>query len=193
MHAAVAARGVGEGWIRFLCVLDELGECLHGKGRIDGQHEHVRGHARHRRQVAPHIDRHALIYVRIDHEDAVLSQQQSVAIGRRLRDQLGGDVAVCARVVLHHDCLSERMSQFFGEDTRHHIRRAARRNGDDHADGLGRIFCGQSARCGQRKQGQQPAQKTQSDFHDAQTLTVLCTSCGNNSSGVNLRWQTPCS
>jgi hypothetical protein len=96
--AAVAARGVGKRRVRLLRVFDEFREGAHRQRRVDGQHELVRRHRYHRREIAQGIDRH-LVEMRIDGDLAVGEQAERVAVRLRARDELVGDVAVGARLV----------------------------------------------------------------------------------------------
>ena len=158
--AAVAARCVVQRRIGLARVLDEFREGLHRQRRIDREHELVGDQARDRREVPHRIDRHALVQVRIDRDQAVGAENQRVAIGGRGGDHLGSGVAVRAGAVLHHHRLAERFRELLPDDPRRDIRRAARRNGDDDAHGARRVGLPKRACC---ERGQEEKQES-ADF-----------------------------
>ena len=53
-----------------------------------------------RREILDRIERQVPIERRVGGEDAVVAEEPGVAIGRALRDDLGGEVAAGARAVL---------------------------------------------------------------------------------------------
>jgi hypothetical protein len=50
--------------------------------------------------------------MRIDRDETVLSEEQHIAIGRRLRDHVAGDVAVRSGVIFDDDGLLESSDSF---------------------------------------------------------------------------------
>ena len=64
-------------------------------------------------------------------EDAVVAHQQRVAVGRRARDLLGGDVAAGAGPVLDDERLVQDFVEPLADDARQHVARAAGREGDE--------------------------------------------------------------
>src|SRR5439155_8503319 len=69
----------------------------------------------------------------------VVSEQQRISVWRRIRGQLPGDHARCARTVIHHDLLLEHLCQAGAENARQEIGRAALRGRRDQADRPARI------------------------------------------------------
>jgi hypothetical protein len=69
----------------------------------------------------------------------VISEQQRVAVWRRVRGQLPGDHAGSARTVVYHDLLLEHLCQAGAEDARQEIGGAALRGRRDQADRPARI------------------------------------------------------
>jgi hypothetical protein len=87
-----------------------------------------------RREIAQRVERHAAVEMWIDRDLAVRKQPYRVAVGRRLGDQLGGDVAVRARPVLDDHRLAERLRQLLRQHARRDVGRAAGRDRNDEAD-----------------------------------------------------------
>ena len=78
--------------------------------------------------------------MRIDHDLRIGAEEQRVAVGRRLGDELHRQVAVRARAVFHHDRLPERIAEPRREEARDVVIGAARRLGNQHADRPRRIL-----------------------------------------------------
>ena len=64
------------------------------------------------------------------------TDQQRVAVGRRLGDRIVADRAAGARPVVDHDGLAERLLQLGRDQPRRGVGAAARRIGNDYAYGL---------------------------------------------------------
>src|SRR6185503_19720618 len=74
------------------------------------------------------------------HQDARgTGDQERVAVGGTLRDELRGDARPRTGLVLHHHRLAERAAERLLEGARHEIRGAAGREADHHAQRPGRI------------------------------------------------------
>src|SRR3954462_571994 len=73
---------------------------------------------------------------RVDRHAAGSSNQQVVAIGHRVRDDLRADDAAGATAVIDDDRLLPRFGKPLAERTRHRIRWTAGRKGDDDANRL---------------------------------------------------------
>ena len=71
--------------------------------------------------------------MRIDRDQTVLTEQQRVPVGLRLRDHIAGDVAVGAGVVVDDDGLAEEFGELLAHDARRDIGRTA---GDGRYDEL---------------------------------------------------------
>jgi hypothetical protein len=72
------------------------------------------------------------VRVHVAHEDGV-------AVGRGLRDHVGGDGAARAGAVLDHERLPEVFLQLLRDEARDHVGSAARRESHQHLRGLVRI------------------------------------------------------
>ena len=138
--------------------LDEVGD--RPRVALGGDHEHHRGHHHHgdRREIPGRIERQRRVERRVDRQRAGVGREQRVAVGRRLRDRLGRDVAAGARLALDDERLAERLGKLLGDEARRGVARPARREADQHAHrlrrpGLGRGRGGESddASAGQQK------------------------------------------
>ncbi len=133
--------------------LDEFLEALHRKLGVHGEHELVRRHRVDGRELAQRVERHAPVEMRIDGDLAVCEEPHGVAVGRRLRHQLRGDVAVRARTVLHNHRLAERLGKLLGEHARRDVGCAPGRNRNDEAERARRKLSeSDAARCNERQE-----------------------------------------
>ncbi len=132
--APVAARRVGQRRRGASRIFDELLEVAHGQRRIDRKHELIRRDGRDRGEILQRVERHLGVEVRIDRDQAVLAEEQRVAVGRRLRDHVAGDVAVGAGMVLDHDRLVEKLGEFLSDHARDDVGGAAGRDRHDELD-----------------------------------------------------------
>ncbi len=110
---------------------DELGNRFRGKRRI--HHHHVgRAHdAGDRRDVAEEIEAEPIVERRVDGVRRA-DHQQRVAVGRRVHDRFGGDVAAGAGAVLDDELLAEPVRQPLRHQPRHDVERAAGGEPDDY-------------------------------------------------------------
>ena len=101
-------------------------------------HQHVRnaGDERDRHEVLDRVVRHLRIERRIDRLRADRSHQQRVAVGRRLGDEVGAEVAAGAGLVLDDEGLAERLAELRREGAREDVGRPAGRERHDDADRL---------------------------------------------------------
>jgi hypothetical protein len=72
--------------------------------------------------------------MRIDRDLAVGEKRERVAVGLRLRDEIGRDVAVRADAVLHHHRLADVLRELLADDARRDVGRPARRNRNQDGD-----------------------------------------------------------
>ena len=121
-------------------VADQVGDVLDAGGLRLGRvhHQHVRhpGHHRDRRQVLERVEWHLRIERRIDRLRADRAHQQRVAVGRRLRDEVGAEVAAGTRLVVDDEGLAERLAELRRERARQDVGGAAGRERHDDADRL---------------------------------------------------------
>jgi hypothetical protein len=80
------------------------------------------------------IDRHPRVKMRIDPEQRARSEQQRVAVRRRVGDQFAGEVAVRAGAILHHYRLPEPRCQRLSDEAGDDVGRTARRERDEEPD-----------------------------------------------------------
>ena len=81
-----------------------------------------------RREILDHVERHVLVE-RFGIDQADVKQQHRVAVRRRLRDHVGPENPAGAALVLDEKLLAEFLAQLGSDNSCHHIRGAARRNG----------------------------------------------------------------
>ena len=126
-------------------VVDQLLQRLHRHRRIDHGHGGRDGDQRHGLEVGQRIvgDR-----LEVRHHDVGNGGHDPVvAVGRRLRDQGGGQRRVAAGLGFDHDRLAEIDLHWFGHRTRHDVDDAAHRVGHQKAHGLGGERLREGARC----------------------------------------------
>ena len=118
--------------------VEHLLQRLVRRARVDGEHERVAAEQDHGLERLDRIVRHVGIDARIDRVRADRASQDRVAIGLRLGDEIGADVAACAGLVLDHDGLPERCRELLAEQARERIGVAADGERNDVHDRLGR-------------------------------------------------------
>ena len=92
-----------------------------------------------RREVLLGVEAGALVELRHWRRGCRSWRAGGVAVGRRARDHLAGDIAAGAGAVLDHDRLAERLLEPLAEDARHHVARAAGREAEHERDRPRRI------------------------------------------------------
>ena len=125
--------------------------------RVLSQEQRVRDQRCHRQEVLERIDRHFGVEMRVDPEQRARSQQQRIAVRRRVGGDIADKVAVGARPVLHHDGLAEPNRERLSDRARHQIACASRRERDQEPNGSVGIALRQRTRCEQcseRQSGQ---------------------------------------
>ena len=83
-----------------LCVRDQFRHCRRRHRWMHDEDVRLDGDQGDRREILDRIERQVPIERRVGGEDAVVAEEPGVAIGRALRDDLGGEVAAGARAVL---------------------------------------------------------------------------------------------
>jgi hypothetical protein len=104
-------------------------------------------------EVPHHVERQRAVDGGADRL-AVGVLQDGVAVGRRLGDRVGRDIAAGARAVLHDHRLTEHLGHFRADHARHRVDGAAGHEGDDDADRLARIGLGKSGAGMKRGRGE---------------------------------------
>jgi hypothetical protein len=83
---------------------------------------------------------------------AEMTEADGVAVGRRPHGAANADRAARSRDVLDHDRFTERHLHALGENSRHGVRRASRRERHDNGDGMRREIIGaRGAACDQQR------------------------------------------
>jgi hypothetical protein len=78
------------------------------------------------------VERHLVVEARIDRELRERSQQERVAVGRRLGDAIARNVGAGAGDVLDHHRLAPGFRQLVSDHPRNEIRGTGGRKADDH-------------------------------------------------------------
>src|SRR5689334_3815652 len=86
-----------------------------------------------RQEIAKRIVRNLAVEKRVGRELTQVSVQKRVAVGGRVRRELGADDAARARPRIDHDLLSPRFSHLLSEYAGERVRRTAGGERDDHA------------------------------------------------------------
>ena len=129
-HVDLAGIGLGIG--------DELGDRAR---RHRGMHQQRVRHARQprdRREVAREVEVEPLVERAVDGVGGG-ADQDGVAVGRRVDDAFGRDVAAGARLVLDHELRAEPLGEPLADQARQHVGRPAGRKSDDELHRPGRI------------------------------------------------------
>ena len=91
---------------------------------------------------------------RIDGHATRSAHQKRIAVGRRMGDHFGADDAARTATVVDDYRMPPLFSHALRHQPHHHIRRAARRKGDDHAQRFGGVTIGRfcnSSHCERNK------------------------------------------
>ena len=106
---------------------------------VHGEHVGDLAEQRDRREGGRRVVRHLLVEELVGDGGADRAEQQRVAVGRRLGDQLRADIAAGAALVLDHDIGAPGVLQMLGGDAAQQVGRAGGRERHDHADRLAGI------------------------------------------------------
>ena len=139
LRAAVAARAVIDFAGRFAGCFDQFGRRF--EGRIGGhdQRPFDGGDQRDRLKIFENVPRHFAVKTRQHGHDAVVETTQRVTIGRGLGDALGANQTCGPNLVVDGDAHAHIGRHFLRDDARGAVHRTARRQRDDHFDGLVRV------------------------------------------------------
>src|SRR6266496_3815535 len=146
---AVAVRGEVELARIAARVLDQLAHAVEGRLRGDHEHVHAAAYERDRGEVLARVERQRLVERHVDRVGRRRDEER-VAVGRRLGDEIGADVAARAGAVLDDDRLAERLAQSRRERPRGEIGDSTRRKSDDKPDRLARVLAERRRRKEQR-------------------------------------------
>ena len=111
----------------------------HADGRVHRQHERERTDHRHRREVLHRVVGQLVVEAGIEGHRPACADEQRVAVGRGLRDKVGADDRVRARLVLDDEGLPEPLLQLRADQAPEDVVGAPGRKPDDEAHGLGRV------------------------------------------------------
>jgi hypothetical protein len=109
---------------------------------------------RHRREIFHRVVGHVLVQAGIDGVGGHGGEQQRVAVGRPLGDELGADIAAGAGPVLDHEGLAQNFSHLRRHDAADNVGRAAGGERNDHLHRVRwKIIRGLYGRDGKRSRG----------------------------------------
>ena len=157
---------------------DELLQRTHRQGRMRDQDVRHAAHERHRGEALHRVERYLAVQRRVHRQLCAGREQQRVAVGCRLGHEFGRDVAASPGAVLDQHLLSPALGQLLADAPGHDVGRAARREGQDHADGLYRVRL-RSGRLGGRFRYQRGQRRHRCESHqerrprDAHALEVI--------------------
>ena len=117
-----------------LRVGDELGHRVDRDGRVHDQRVAGRRHDRDEPEVRERVEGRFLVEARIHRERRAERREQGVAVGRRLGDELGGDIAGSAGTRVDQKGLLERWRELVRNRAGDEIERRAGDAGDDDLD-----------------------------------------------------------
>src|SRR3954463_14165564 len=117
-----------------LHIIDEFLHCGRRHRNVRAKDERIGADDRDRREVLEGIEVHFLHERQRELRRG--SEKKRVAVRRALRDELGGDGAASADLVLDHERLAEERVQALGDDARLGVGVAAGDEGHDHLDRL---------------------------------------------------------
>src|SRR5712691_8710014 len=121
---------------------DQLLHRARGNVRIHDEDVGLDRHQRDRREVLHRIVAEAAVQALIGRENAVVAEEPGGAVGRALRDELGGDVAARARPVLDHHLLAPKAGELLAQGAREDVARTSGGEADDEAHRLPRPALG---------------------------------------------------
>ena len=113
---------------------DQVGERTHRQAVVDHQHIGLGADEADRIEIVHRIESDLGVEADIGGEDGVVAEKERIAVRRRMRDQLAGDIAAGTRTVIDDDRLSEQAGELIGDDARQDVARAAGRKADDDGD-----------------------------------------------------------
>ena len=179
-RAAVAARAERElAGIR-LRVGDEFLRRVDGQRRVDDQHVRRDRDERDRREVLHRVVRHLRVKARVHRVRRQRAHQDRVAVGRRLRDEVGADVAARAGPVVDDNALAPVLARLLRDGAADDVERSAGRKGDDELHRPVRIGRGglrAGVRCRQATRARAAAamdeQKSESGDHRRQIARIF--------------------
>ena len=138
-RAAEAAGTVVEPVRLFFRERDQFRHRFRGHRRMHHQELRRAHQQRHRREISRNIVRH-LLHDAGRHGVLRSAQQPCVAIGRRLRDEIGAYRCVSASAIIDYHLLAEEFGQSRREQARNRVRAAARRHRHDETHRAGRVI-----------------------------------------------------
>lgn len=109
-------------------------------GRIDNEQCRRHAHAPDRREIADRVVGHVFVQAGIDGVGRHRRHQNGVAVGRRLGDVIGADVAARPRTVLDDELLMQHFAHLRTHDAADNVGRTTGREWDDHAHRVRRII-----------------------------------------------------
>ena len=150
---ADARRSVSEFGTRLFRILHQLAHRLDPQPGIDHEDMPVgAGDLRHRRKIAQRVERQLLVDGGIDGKRAGRHQQR-VAIRRGFRHEVGGNDAVGAGPIVHHELLVHLSAELRRQNACRGVG-PARAEANDDANRTHRVFLRRHLRCRSRKRSE---------------------------------------
>ncbi len=123
---AIARRGVVELAGRRLGERDQLGDRARRQRGMHDQHVGLGADQDDGRQILDRVVRQIAVEAGVGRQDGVVAHQQRVAVGRRLGDDVAGEVAAGAGAIVGDHRLAEPFVQFLADGARQQIAPADR-------------------------------------------------------------------
>ena len=136
---AIAGRGEIELAGLRLGERDQLLQRFRRHVRIDHQDIGLRADQRDRHEILLRAVGELFVQALVGGEDAVVAHQQRVAVGRRMGDRIGRDIAAGAGPVLDDERHAEQLLHLLADDAGEHVARAAGRERHHQRDRPARI------------------------------------------------------
>ena len=177
---ADAGRAVVEAARLGLGERDQFGDRVRGKLGVGRDHELRGHHLRDRHEILVHVERQRAVERRADRQ-AVGGEEDGVAVGRRLGERIGREIAARAGAILHHHRLAELLGELVAEEPGQGVDGAAGRERHDDADGPVRIALRQRAagRKRQRQTARSQAQRGAGSWHPPWTRGLCLADAGS--------------
>ena len=137
---------------------------LTGTSRRNGEHVRRDEYLRDRREILERVEWQCFIQARIDDQRRVAAHQQRVAVGGRLGDAIGGDVAAGAGNVLDHEGRAPDFRKPVGKNARRKVGSRAGREADQDFHRPVRISGLRRCRL-RREQHKQGGEQVRSELH----------------------------
>ena len=171
----IAGRSVVEGAGLFLRQSDQLRERGRRHRGVDRNQQRPARHQAHRRERLARVITQLAIQAGRHRQGAGAAIKQRVAVSRGLRHGFGTHRATRAGAVLDHELLAQGFAEFGGDQSTHHVGRAAGREWHDDFYRPGRVGLGENDRgCNRAEYDQHPPRENSGHQTDSAILGCRC-------------------